>query len=174
MTAMGCACWRSGLERGSFVWPQANSGTVSLTRAQLSMLLEGIICRDKRTRRSRKKGCVRNGRALRKLGEEVPEMLEYVPASFVVIRHVRPKLSCTKCDCIVQAEAPSRPIERGVAAPGLWLMCWCRSTAIISCCIASRRCMRVRMWSRNARLWPTGWAARAGCWSRWGKRCAAT
>jgi transposase len=30
------------LERGRFVWPQANSGSVSLTPAQLSMLLEGI------------------------------------------------------------------------------------------------------------------------------------
>jgi transposase len=30
------------LERGRFVWPRAESGTVSLTRAQLSMLLEGI------------------------------------------------------------------------------------------------------------------------------------
>lgn len=30
------------LERGRFVWPQADSGTVSLTAAQLSMLLEGI------------------------------------------------------------------------------------------------------------------------------------
>ena len=30
------------LERGRFVWPQASSGSVSLTRAQLSMLLEGI------------------------------------------------------------------------------------------------------------------------------------
>lgn len=30
------------LERGRFVWPQAKEGTVSLTRAQLSMLLEGI------------------------------------------------------------------------------------------------------------------------------------
>jgi transposase len=56
---------------------------------------------------------------LRKLGEDVSEMLEYVPASFLVIRHVRTKLSCTKCDCIVQAEAPSRPIERGAAGPGL-------------------------------------------------------
>src|SRR6266853_3402802 len=56
---------------------------------------------------------------LRKLGEDVSEMLEYVPASFVVIRHVRTKLSCTKCDCIVQAEAPSRPIARGMAGPGL-------------------------------------------------------
>jgi transposase len=56
---------------------------------------------------------------LRKLGEDVSEVLEYVPASFVVIRHVRPKMSCTQCDCIVQAEAPSRPIERGIAGPGL-------------------------------------------------------
>jgi transposase len=30
------------LERGRFVWPRAENGTVSLTRAQLSMLLEGI------------------------------------------------------------------------------------------------------------------------------------
>jgi transposase len=30
------------LERGKFVWPQAREGVVSLTRAQLSMLLEGI------------------------------------------------------------------------------------------------------------------------------------
>jgi transposase len=56
---------------------------------------------------------------LSKLGEDVSEMLEYVPARFKVIRHVRPKLSCTKCDNIVQAEAPSRPIARGLAGPGL-------------------------------------------------------
>ena len=30
------------LERGRFIWPQAENGTVALTRAQLSMLLEGI------------------------------------------------------------------------------------------------------------------------------------
>ena len=56
---------------------------------------------------------------LKKLGEDVSEVLEYVPASFKVIRHVRPKLCCTVCDRIVQAPAPSRPIERGIAGPGL-------------------------------------------------------
>jgi transposase len=56
---------------------------------------------------------------LRRLGEDVSEVLEYVPASFLVVRHVRIKLSCTKCDCIVQGETPSRPIERGLAGPGL-------------------------------------------------------
>ncbi len=36
-----------------------------------------------------------------------------------VLRHVRPKLSCDTCDRIVQAPAPSRPIDRGLAGPGL-------------------------------------------------------
>jgi transposase len=57
--------------------------------------------------------------ALKFLGEDVSEMLEYVPEHFKVIRQVRPKLACTRCDKIVQAEAPSRPIERGIAGPGL-------------------------------------------------------
>jgi transposase len=56
---------------------------------------------------------------LSKLGEDVSEVLEYVPESFKVIRHVRLKLSCTACDVIVQAPAPARPIERGIAGPGL-------------------------------------------------------
>jgi transposase len=63
--------------------------------------------------------CAQCGGELRKLGEDVSEMLEYIPDSFKVIRHVRPKLSCTKCDVIVEAPAPSRPIERGLAGPGL-------------------------------------------------------
>jgi transposase len=49
--------------------------------------------------------------------ENVSEMLEYVPATFVVIRHVRAKLSCTKCDCIVQAEAPTEPPPSSAAPP---------------------------------------------------------
>jgi transposase len=38
----GLCLFAKRLERGKFVWPQATSGTVSLTGAQLSMLLEGI------------------------------------------------------------------------------------------------------------------------------------
>jgi transposase len=46
-------------------------------------------------------------------------MLEYIPSSFKVIRHVRPKLCCARCEWIVQMPAPSRPIERGLPGPGL-------------------------------------------------------
>jgi len=38
----GLCLFQKRLERGRFVWPQASTGTVSLSRAQLSMLLEGI------------------------------------------------------------------------------------------------------------------------------------
>lgn len=63
--------------------------------------------------------CPSCGGALKHLGEDVSEQLEYVPARFKVIRHVRPKLACSCCDCIVQAAAPARPIERGLPGPGL-------------------------------------------------------
>jgi transposase len=46
-------------------------------------------------------------------------MLEHVRACFKVIRYIRPKMSCDACDRIVQAPAPSRPIDRGLAGPGL-------------------------------------------------------
>lgn len=62
--------------------------------------------------------CPECGGALRPLGEDVSEMLEYVPGHYQVIRHVRPKLSCAVCQKIVQAPAPSRPIARGLAGSG--------------------------------------------------------
>src|SRR5215210_1239117 len=61
-------------------------------------------------------GC---GAAMRKIGEDVAEILDYVPARFRVIQHVRPKLACPACERIAQVEAPSRPIARGLAGAGL-------------------------------------------------------
>ena len=63
--------------------------------------------------------CPQCGGVLGALGEDVAEMLEYVPQHWKVIRHVRPKYRCARCEQIVQAPAPSRPIARGVAGPGL-------------------------------------------------------
>jgi transposase len=67
----------------------------------------------------KQQACPDCGGKLKPLGEDVSEILEYVPARFKVIRQVRPKLACACCERIVQAPAPSRPIERGVAGPGL-------------------------------------------------------
>jgi transposase len=63
--------------------------------------------------------CPDCGGKLNFLGEDVSEILEYVPAQFKVIRQIRPKLACACCERIVQAAAPSRAIERGIAGPGL-------------------------------------------------------
>ena len=67
----------------------------------------------------KQEACPDCGGELKPLGEDVSEILEYVPARFKVIRQVRPKLACACCERIVQAAAPSRPIERGIAGPGL-------------------------------------------------------
>ena len=64
-------------------------------------------------------GCTACGARLRPLGADVSHHLEYVPGRFKVIRTVRPKLACTKCEAIFQAAAPSRPIPRGLAGAGL-------------------------------------------------------
>jgi len=63
--------------------------------------------------------CPDCGSAMKRLGEDVAEMLEYVPAHWKVLRHVRPKYACRCCERIVQVAAPSRPIERGLPGPGL-------------------------------------------------------
>ncbi len=53
------------------------------------------------------------------LSEVSAEQLELVSSALKVIRTVRVKKACTRCDCIVEAPAPSRPIDRGIAGPGL-------------------------------------------------------
>ena len=63
--------------------------------------------------------CPDCGGALRRIGEDVAETIEIVQARFKVIRHVRPQFACAGCDAIVQASAPTRPIARGLAGPGL-------------------------------------------------------
>ena len=75
--------------------------------------------RETQTHAPTETACPACGGTLKPLGEDVAEVLEYVPASFKVIRIVRPKCACASCDTIVQAEAPSRPIARGLAGPGL-------------------------------------------------------
>jgi len=55
-------------------------------------------------------GC---GAGMARLGEDVTEVLDYVPGRFQVIRHIRPKYACKACDVINQAPAPAMPTPRG-------------------------------------------------------------
>lgn len=63
--------------------------------------------------------CPLCGGELAALGETVTEQLEIINNAFNVIETVRPKLACRKCDAIVQAALPAKPIDRSYAGPGL-------------------------------------------------------
>src|SRR6266404_4308969 len=63
--------------------------------------------------------CPSCGGALRKIGDEVTETLDYLPGRFKVIRHIREKLSCRACDTVVAAPVPDHAIARGRAGAGL-------------------------------------------------------
>jgi len=63
--------------------------------------------------------CPDCGGALRLVGEDVAEILDFIAAKLKVIEVHRPKKSCRDCERMVQTPAPSRPIPRGLAGPSL-------------------------------------------------------
>jgi transposase len=63
--------------------------------------------------------CPDCGGALRLVGEDVAEILEFIAAKLKVVEIHRPKKSCRDCERMVQTPAPSRPIPRGLAGPSL-------------------------------------------------------
>jgi transposase len=81
--------------------------------------LSADLPREVETLSPKETACPDCGGTLKHLGEDISEMLEFVPSRFKVIRTVRPKLACSRCDVIVQQPAPHRPIDRGLAGPGL-------------------------------------------------------
>jgi len=56
---------------------------------------------------------------LRKIGQDVMEVLDYEPRTLHVIRHVRPKMACAGCQMITRAIAPTRPMARCMAGASL-------------------------------------------------------
>jgi len=94
------------------------AGTVEHTAPKRRPLPEHLP-RDVQTHMPAQAACPECGGKWKTLGEDVSEVLEYVPASYRVIRHVRPRLTCSCCERMAQAPAPSRPIARSYFGPGL-------------------------------------------------------
>lgn len=66
------------------------------------------------------KVCPHDGTALERIGEEVSEQLDVVPAQVRVLRHVRPKYGCPCCrEGVKTAKLPPQPIPKSIASPGL-------------------------------------------------------
>ncbi|MGH6796114.1 MAG: IS66 family transposase [Methylocella sp.] len=71
------------------------------------------------------KACPACGQERSRIGAEVSEQLEYFPASFKVLKHIRHKYACPKCDGegynpnIATALKPPQPIDKGLPGPSL-------------------------------------------------------
>jgi transposase len=71
------------------------------------------------------KACPACGNKRSRIGAEVSEQLEYFPASFKVLKHIRPKYACARCDAdgynpnIATAAKPPQPIDKGLPGPSL-------------------------------------------------------
>jgi transposase len=71
------------------------------------------------------KPCPGCGQVRCRIGQEISEQLEYLPASFKVLRHIRHKYACRQCDAagespqVVAAAKPPQPLDKGLAGPGL-------------------------------------------------------
>jgi transposase len=61
-------------------------------------------------------GC---GQAMKRIGEDVAEKLDYQPGVFTVERHVRGKWVCACCEKLVQAPVPAHVIDKGIPTTGL-------------------------------------------------------
>jgi transposase len=61
-------------------------------------------------------GC---GRPMVRIGEDVSERLDIVPAEFFVHRHIRGKWACKCCEVLVQQPVDPQIIDKGMPAPGL-------------------------------------------------------
>ena len=59
------------------------------------------------------------GEAFKRIGEEVSEQLDCVPAQFFVLRHIRGKYACACCQTIQAVPMPAQMIDKGIPAPGL-------------------------------------------------------
>ncbi len=81
--------------------------------------LPATVPRETRVLPPQESACPACGGGLSPLGCDISEQLELISSAFKVIETQRPKLSCCRCDSIVQSPMPSKPIERSYVGPGL-------------------------------------------------------
>ena len=127
--------------------PAAASVFAAATRKPVRRLLPEHLPREVEIHEPKHEDCPACGAALSKLGEDVSEVLEYVPARFKVIRQVRPKLSCT--DVMSSCRLKRRAGRLRVASQdqACWRTCSFPNMLTIFRCIARRRFTHAKVWS---------------------------
>ncbi len=108
------------------------------------------------------------GQPFKRIGQEVSEQLDCVPAQFFVHRHIRGKYACACCQTIQAAPMPAQIIDKGIPAPGLLAqVVVAKHDDHLPLYRHRKRSTRARACTSRARAWPSG-SASAGCaWRRW-------
>jgi len=101
------------------------------------------------------------GQALKRIGEEISEQLDCVPAQFFVLRHIRGKYACACCQTLQAAPLPAQIIDLGLRPRGCWRRWWWPSTTITCRCTGRPRSMPARAFTSRARAWRSGRASAA-------------
>jgi transposase len=96
------------------------------------------------------------GCQLKRIGEDIPEKLDYQPGVFTVERHVRGKWVCSRCETLVQAPVPAHVIDKGIPTAGLLAMFWSPNMRITCRCIGNKASSSVPGWRSPIRRWRTG------------------
>jgi transposase len=114
------------------------------------------LMREERVLEPQEQACSQCGGQLKPLGEDVSAQLEIIDSAFKVIRHIRRKTACACCDHIAQCAAPSRPIERGIAGPGLLAQILVAKFADHQPLYRQAAIYAGKAWSWTARRWRVG------------------
>lgn len=114
------------------------------------------------------------GQAFKRIGEDVSEQLDCVPAQSFVHRHIRGKYACACCQTIQAAPMPAQIIDKGIPAPGLLAQLAVAKHDDHLPLYRQERSTRVRVYTSRARAWRNGSASAACAWPRWSKPCAST
>jgi transposase len=103
----GMCLFSKRLEHGHFVWPVTDTGRAHLPRVEVVIDVDDKTC-----------PCCRG--SMHQIGEDQAEMLDYVPGHLQVRVIRRPRYGCRGCEeAVVQAPAPDRPIDGGIATEAL-------------------------------------------------------
>jgi len=119
------------------------------------------------------------GQVFKRVGEEISEQLDCVPAQFFVQRHIRGKYACACCQTIQAAPMPAQIIDKGIPAPGLLAPVVIAkhddpNFQTIGRCTPRKRSTSASAGTPRARAWRSGSASAACGWPRWLRRCASS
>src|SRR6185312_7034293 len=122
--------------------PKRQPLPVSLPRREVRHEPESTTCR-----------C---GQAMKRIGQDVAEKLDYVPGVFTVERHVRGKWSAPNARRWSRHLLPRTSSTRDCPRPGFWRRCWWPSSSTTCRSTGRNTSSSAPGWRSHARPWRSG------------------